>query len=176
MTMLLIPDAGPLFSLAAADLLNVLAHFRLGLTDVVKQETIDRGKDSRASLEAQRLLGFYKANKANLEIFKTQVGHDLQQMRRKYPDRKAPANVGELSIQSLLIHLQMQEPGEPPVVLFEDAWFLRHAAALAKSCIVLSTQAFLVNAERLGLIASAAEARQAIGARRPMACSENFRR
>ena len=176
MTMLLIPDAGPLFSLAAADLLNVLAHFRLGLTDVVKQETIDRGKSPLASLEAQRLLAFYKANKANLEIFKTQVGHDLQQMRRKYPDRKAPANVGELSIQSLLIHLQMQDPGETPVVLFEDAWFLRNAAALAKPCIVLSTQAFLVNAERLGLIASAKEARQAIAARRPMAYSENFRR
>ena len=176
MTMLLIPDAGPLFSLAAADLLDVLAHFRVGITDVVKQETIDQGKNPLASLEAQRLLGFYKANKAQVEIFKTQVGHDLQQMRRKYPDRKAPANVGELSIQSLLIHLQMQEPGETPVVLFEDAWFLRNAAALAKPCIVLSTQAFLVNAERLGLIASAKEAHQAIGARRPTAYSESFRR
>ena len=174
--MLLIPDAGPLFSLAAADLLNVLAHFRLGITDVVKQETIDQGKSPLASLEAQRLLGFYKTNKARLEIFKTQVGHDLQRMRRKYLGRKAPAHVGELSIQSLLIHLQMQQAEEPPVVLFEDAWFLRHAAASAKPCIVLSTQAFLVNAERLGLIASAAQARQAIGARRPMAFSRDFRR
>ena len=176
MTTLLVPDSGPLFSLAAADILDVLTHFRVGITDVVKQETIDIGKRPRASLEAQRLLGFYKANKARLEIFETQIGHDLQRLRTKHPGRKAPANVGELSIQSLLIHLQIEEPEEPPVVLFEDSWFLRNAAALAKPCIVLSTQAFLINAEQLGLIASAADARKAIAARRPKAYSEDFRR
>jgi len=176
MTTLLIPDSGPLFSLAAADLLGVLLHFRVAITDIVKEESIDKGKESAASIEAQRLLEFYSANKARVELFATQVGHDLRSLRKKDPGYRMPRNVGELSIQSLLIHLQVQGIEAPPIVLFEDAWFLRNAEVLAKPCLVLSTQAFLVNAEALGLIESAAEARRAIAALRPTAYAKSFRR
>ena len=83
-----------------------------------------------------------------------------------------PPNVGELSIQSLLIHLQIRGFDSRPLVLFEDSWFLRNAPALAKPCIALSTQAFLVNAQALGWIASAERAREAIAMVRPMAFGE----
>ena len=167
MTRLLIPDAGPLFSLAAGNLLGLLSHFRLGITDVVKEETIDRGLGPKASSEAQRLLSFYNANAAEIEIFQTQVGRDIRALRATTPNYQAPRNVGELSIQSLLIDLQLQGVRPPPVILFEDGWFLRNAQALAKPCIAISTQAFLVNAERMKLIKSAAKARDAIAACRP---------
>lgn len=58
MTPLLIADAGPLFSLAAGDLLGALEHFTLTVTDVVKEETFDRGLLPHCSAEAQRLLAF----------------------------------------------------------------------------------------------------------------------
>lgn len=56
MSRLLIPDSGPLFSLAAANLLPLLAKFSVGITDVVRTEKIDRGLSAGASIEAQRLL------------------------------------------------------------------------------------------------------------------------
>jgi len=36
MRRLLIPDTGPLFSLAAADLLHLLERFSVGISDVVR--------------------------------------------------------------------------------------------------------------------------------------------
>lgn len=171
MTRLLIPDAGPLFSLAAGNLLAVLSNFRVGLTDVVKQETIDKGHGPQASYEAKQLLKFYNARKAHITVMPTQVGHELRKMRRANPGCAMPANAGELSIQSLLIHLQLTGVSTPPVILFEDAWFLRNQRALAKPCILISTEAFLINAEKLGLIPSASSARAAISALRPTAYS-----
>ena len=171
MTRLLIPDPGPLFSLAAGNLLAVLSHFRVGLTDVVKQETIDKGHGPYASYEAMQLLKFYNAHKAHITVMPTQVGHELRKMRRANPDCALPANAGELSIQSLLIHLQLTGASTPPVILFEDGWFLRNQRALAKPYIPISTEAFLINAEKLGLIPSASSARASTSALRPTACS-----
>ncbi|HSV45039.1 MAG TPA: hypothetical protein VLJ58_04525 [Ramlibacter sp.] len=171
MTRLLIPDSGPLFSLAAGNLLAVLAHFRLGITDVVKQETIDKGRGPTASFEAKQLLKFYNANRAGITVMPTQVGQTLRALRLADPARPKPANAGELSIQSLLIHLQVTGASMPPVVLFEDSWFLRNQRALAKPCVLLSTEAFLINAEKLKLISSATKARAAISTHRPLAYS-----
>ena len=78
MSRILVPDAGPLFSLAAGDLLGLLARFRVGITDIVREETIDRGNLPSASLEAQRLRAFYQDNKASIEIFPTQVGATIK--------------------------------------------------------------------------------------------------
>jgi len=84
------------------------------------------------------------------------------------PKAQPPQNAGELSIQSLLIEMRLAD--QPAVALFEDGWFLRNAAAMPASCVLLSTEAFLINAQKLGLIPSAEEARQAIAQLRPMAC------
>ncbi len=169
MSRILVPDAGPLFSLAAGDLLGLLARFRVGITDIVREETIDRGNLPSESLEAQRLRAFYQDNKASIEIFPTQVGATIKALRGTNPNYQTPKNLGELSIQSLLIDLQLKAEGTVPVVLFEDAWFLHHAAGLAKPCILLSTQAFLDYAQSKTWIASAAQARDNIAQRRPTA-------
>jgi len=169
MSRILIADAGPLFSLAAGNLLGLLTHFRLGLTDVVREESVDRGLLPDASVEAQRLLAFYNAHAAHIETFATQVGITVRAKRLADPLYQMPRHVGELSIQSLLIDLQLQGSSEPPVVVFEDAWFMRNASALAKPCVLLSTQALLNYAESKGWIASAELARQAITQARPLA-------
>ena len=171
MRSLLILDAGPLFSLAAGGLLHTLLDFRVGITDVVKEETIDRGLRTKPSVEAKALLGFYKKHRAAIEIFQTQVGTDLRAARAMDAGFKAPPNLGEMSIQSLLIRLKLRR-GEPmPVVVFEDAWFLRNAPGLAKPHVLISTQAFLVNLQQLGKIKSASQAREDIAARRAHAYS-----
>ncbi|MBC7216385.1 MAG: hypothetical protein AB7V41_07515 [Burkholderiaceae bacterium] len=173
MSRLLIPDAGPLFSLAAGDLLHLLLKFRLGLTDVVCAETVHRGLAANASIEARNLLAFYNTHAEHIETFTTQVGASLARLRAQEPNYQTPPNLGELSIQSLLIDLQLQAPAARPLVLFEDAWFLRNAAALPKTCVLLSTQAFLEYAAEKAWIASAAQARQQIALARPTAWTES---
>lgn len=174
MSRLLIPDAGPLFSLAAGGLLDLLARFSLIVTDVVKEETFDCGLKDGCSIEASRLLAFYNKHAVNILVAETQVGHLLNAARLSDSQFTAPRNLGELSIQSYLIESAISlsrtaSRTELPLVLFEDAWFLRHAPSLAAPCILMSTEAFLINAQRLGLITSAAQARAAISAVRPNA-------
>ena len=167
MSRLLIPDAGPLFSLAAGNLLSLLTHFKVGITDVVRDETINRGNRADASLEAQALLAFYNAHAPFIQTFATQVGSNLAAYQATDPDYRTPHNLGELSIQSLLIDLQMRSPGGNQVILFEDHWFLSNSAMFVKSCTLLSTQAFLEYAENKKWIASARAAREAIAKNRP---------
>jgi hypothetical protein len=167
MSRILIPDAGPLFSLAAGDLLHLLSRFHVGISDLVREETIDRGHLPNASIEAQRLLSYYNANSANIQTFTTQVGMAIKAKRSVDPNYQTPRNVGELSVQSLLIELQVNGTGEAPVVLFEDAWFINNAPGLAKPCILLSTEAFLEYAQSRGWIESAEVARQSIVRNRP---------
>lgn len=173
---ILIPDAGPLLSLAAGDLLWLLQRFSLTLTDVVKEETIDKGQPSGGSVEAKRLFAFYQQHATHIRIVPTQVGALLADERRKNPDYKPPRNTGELSIQSFLIEWQLRRVKPAPIVLFEDHWFLRNGASLAKPCLLLSTQAFLGLAEEMQLIPSAAEARQAIEQTRPDANATFFQK
>lgn len=169
MNRLLIPDSGPLFSLAAANLLPLLAKFRVGISDVVLSETIDRGLCPNPSVEAQRLLAYYHQSASHIETFPTQVGRHIAAQKARDPGYRAGPNLGELSIQSLLIDLQLKNPASRPVVLFEDGWFLRNAPSLTGLCLLLSTQAFLEYAAEKQWIASAIHARQAIETLRPFA-------
>lgn len=170
MKSILIPDSGPLFSLAAGDLLGLLAHFQVAITDIVKEEAIDPGGLPGASIEASRIYQFYTAHSASIEIRPTQIGHLLAQQRQRNPKVSLPNDAGELSIQSLLIELRVAN--HPAVVLFEDGWFLRNASSLPPTCALISTEAFLLNAQKLKLIPSAEEARRAIAQLRPTAYSE----
>lgn len=167
MTQLLIPDSGPFFSLAAGNLLHLLAHFHVGVTDVVRDETINQGNRADASAEAQLLVAYYNLNASKIQTFTTQVGLNIAALRSVNPDYKTPPNLGELSIQSLLIDLQMNSPASTPVILFEDHWFIANKAMFMKSCLLLSTQAFLEYAEGNNWIPSAEKARQAILRNRP---------
>lgn len=163
---LIIADAGPLISLAAGDLLGILEKFPVAVTDVVREETFDKGLLPNCSVEAHRLVAFNNRHAANIEVIPTQVGAELTRMRALDPQYVRPRDLGELSIQSYLITLRVTHPRAAPVVLFEDGWFTRNAAALPLG-ILTSTEAFLANMEKLKVIRSAAKARAAIAALRP---------
>lgn len=81
MSRILIPDAGPLFSLAAGDLLFLLERFHVGISDVVRWETIDRGLGPNPSPEAKRLLAYYNKNSAIITTFQTRVGVQIASAR-----------------------------------------------------------------------------------------------
>jgi len=147
-------------------LLDVLLRTRLVVTDIVKQETFDRGALPGASIEARRLFMFYEAHAEAIDVRSTTLGRLLELARRT--DLEAPSrHLGELSIQSLLIDLRASDPATKAVVLFEDAWFIRQAMILPPNCTLVSTNALLRNLERAGLIPSAAEAEARIRRLRP---------
>ncbi len=151
--LLLIADAGPLFSLAAGDLLGALERFSLTVTDVVKQETFDKGLLPNCSLEAQRLLAFYNRHAAHIRVVQTQVGVHVAAQRKRDPHYKQPRNLGELSIHSYLIELRVVQPDAKPVVLFEDRWFTDNASSMPLG-ILISTEAFLHILEKSNIIKS----------------------
>lgn len=165
MRRLIVQDAGPLFSLAAGDALETLLDFEFLITDVIKTETIDRGRRAGASVEARTLYNFYRHDAEQITIRETQFGGLLAAARRASPRSKF-RNAGELSIQSLLIELA-EDPGQwEAIVLFEDNWFVRHAVSFPPQCRPLGTSAFLTVLERLGFIDSATEVMARIQQRR----------
>jgi hypothetical protein len=112
---------------------------------------------------------FYNQHAVNIQVVQTQVGALLKKERKINPNYVLPRNMGELLIQSHLIELQVLHTKAVPVVLIEDDWFFRNAQSLAKLCVLISTEAFLTNAQRLGIISSAEEARRSIEMTRPHA-------
>lgn len=142
----LVPDSGPLFSLAGAGELKLLDAFELLVTDVVWMETAGRASHPKASREAMAIEQYLKGN-ARCAVVPTQVGS------LAHAHGLAP-NLGELSIQVVC----STWPGRPrPMwVLFEDRWFQARQAHFPGNVALLGTHAFLIAAERLQLIASAA--------------------
>jgi len=159
---LLLPDAGPLFSFAAGDILEILLNFELVISDVVKMETIDRGEMLISSFESSRLAAFYAQYHDAIRIESTQVGH----LTGKHPKYHA----GELSIQSMMIHAKRPDA----TILFEDLWFLRNRSSFPSSCVLISTLAFLTLLEDSGMIPSADQAEAKIRVRRPHFLAERW--
>lgn len=158
---LLIPDSGPLFSLAACGRLELLDEFNVVITDVVHWETALRATSGSSSFEARTIAAFLSA-RPEIAIQETTVGRlargaDLRNVR----------NLGELSIQSFLIDLRASSHHTEATILFEDQWVVSRMAHFPSTIGLVSTSAFLIGAEELGLIESAAEAIVAIQVGRP---------
>jgi hypothetical protein len=167
-----LPDAGPLISLASAESLDLLLSFResvrIVLTDVVHFEATHRSEDLP---DAQAIVQFLEANPDRIDIIPTTVGSlALAEVRRKQQagmPASLPRDIGELSITNFVISLRTANPGEPTLVIVEDDWFAANAYAVPGNVHLLSTSAWLDALEELKIIDSAAEVRSRIQARRP---------
>ena len=156
---LLIPDAGPLFSLAACDCLGLLLNFECAITDVVWRETAGRAAAQSASMEARAIAEFLLRH-PQIQVRETQLG-------ALTAGTSKVRNLGELSIHSLLIDLRSAAPAVNAVVLFEDHWFSHRLAHFSAGGTLIGTASFLIAMEALGYLPSADDAIQAIRQRRP---------
>ena len=181
-----IPDAGPLISLALVDALGVLLVFkenvRVVLTDFVEFE-VTRFRDKRK--DAQRICDFIVRNPGVIEIQETLYGKsmiDMFKLKERFDEDPnfrqlmmsagvsvptLPKDVGELSIVSYTTELIKSPPGIPVLVLAEDDFFLHSGAATPGNAHVLSTRAFLETLQSLGKIPDGAAIWQQIQAARP---------
>ncbi len=169
---IVIPDAGPLISLAMGDALHLLLALqpgvRLVLTDFVHFEATvfaDR------FLDGAQIASFIKKNKNTIEVVATTIGEfaipTIREKLRKNHDSPWPNDLGELSISSFITTSKDFNPGEPTLVLIEDDWFTTNAYAVPSNVHLLSTSAFLDGLEAEGIIESASAIRSLIQGKRP---------
>ena len=172
---IILPDAGPLISLAIGNALDLLLlasdDVRLVLTDVVQYEATHR---SDRYADAVAIQDFLRKQAHRLEVLPTTIGtlalHDLRQKALAGQPADLPKDLGELSITNFVISLRTVNPGDPTLVIIEDDWFASHSFAVPGNVHLVSTSAWLDGLEALGRIPSAAAVRAQIQAARP-----NFR-
>jgi hypothetical protein len=148
-TVTLLPDAGPLITLAYADALDLLPTpgWSVSLVDMVLQEVTRNETPTSA-----RIAAWVHAN--TIPVLETSIYRRYMQAGTISPARKA--NLGELAIQEAMsgFGLAVEQTG---VFLFEDHKIARASFLLPDNCRKVSTRAFLLFLEQQGLIESAAE-------------------
>ena len=169
---IVIPDAGPLISLAMGDALHLLLSLkpgvRLVLTDFVHFEVTvfaDR------VLDGAQIASFVKKNQRDIEVVATTIGEfaipTIKEKLGKDPDAPWPHDLGELSISSFITTSKDFNPGQPTLVLIEDDWFTANSYAVPGNVHLLSTSAFLEGLQAEGVIDSAGAIRKLIQSKRP---------
>lgn len=159
----LLPDAGPLITLAYADALDVLFKpgWRVALVDMVLHE-VTRNQTPTSN----KLAAWVKHHQ--IKICKTQTcAQYLLEMTQPGMPTQRKANLGELAVQETINQFALQQPPQTAVFLFEDHRIAKQSFFLPEPCQKVSTRAFLMFLEQKGWIASAsAIERQAIQAGR----------
>lgn len=172
---IVLPDTGPLISLALGNALDLLLlasdDVRLVLTDVVEFEATNR---SDPYADAVVIKKFLQDHAPRLEVLPTTIGTlalaDLKRRALAGEQVSLAKDIGELSITNFVISLQTVNPGDPMLVVIKDDWFAASAFTVPGNIHLLSTSAWLDGLEALGKIPSAAAVRAKIQAARP-----NFR-
>lgn len=148
----LLPDAGPLITLAYADALDLL--FKPGwavlLVDMVLHEV------TRNATPTSQLIAEW-ASRHHLQVLPTRTfEHHVRTATSATPVSRR-ANLGELAIQEVMGGFALTTPPTQGVFLFEDHKIARASFLLPDACRRVSTRAYLLFLEQQELIPSATE-------------------
>lgn len=162
----LLPDAGPLITLAYADALDLLFKPRwpIVLVDMVLHETTRSQTPT-----SEKIAQWAQAN--TLPIRTTRLFQHHQQALVSDPAAARTAHLGELAIQETMNDFALDQPRKTGVFLFEDHKIARASFLLPDNCRKISTRAFLLFLEQRGWLESAAEIE-----RRAILAGRNFSR
>lgn len=148
----LLPDSGPLITLAYADALDAL--FKPGwpvlLVDMVLNE-VTRNQTPTS----EKLAQWAEANK--LPVLSTRTFQHYQQTMSARPVAARKSNLGELAIQEAMNGFALEHPPKTGVFLFEDHKIARASFLVPDNCHKISTRAFLIFLEQKGWLESATE-------------------
>ena len=156
----LLPDAGPLITLAYAEALDVLLEpgWPIVLVDMVLHEL------TRQQTPTSERLGRWVADRT-VSVRPTRTFQHLQQ--RLAEPSEVSRNLGELAIQETMNDVALVVPESRFVFLFEDHKIARASFLVPGNCRKITTRAFLIFLEQQGWLASAADVeRRAIQAGR----------
>ncbi len=148
----LLPDAGPLITLAYADALDLL--FKPGwpivLVDMVLHE-VTRNQTQTS----EKLAQWVACGQVSVRATRTFRHH--QQSLAANPAAARTANLGELAIQETMNDFALDQPRQTGVFLFEDHKIARASFLLPDNCRKISTRAYLLFLEQRGWLESAAD-------------------
>ncbi len=148
----LLPDAGPLITLAYADALDLLfkPSWPLVIVDMVLHEVT-----RHATPTSKKLASWVEANPISVRTTRTFQHYQQTLATEAAPARKS--NLGELAIQETMNDFALDQPQKNGVFLFEDHKVARAGFLLPDNCRKISTRAFLIFLEQKGWLASAAD-------------------
>ena len=153
-SMLLLPDAGPLITLAYADALDVLflPGWSVQVVDMVQHEVT-----RNATPTSEKLAHWFNDGLSNkqITIVPTKIFAHVQQEQPGSLSKKA--NLGELAIQEVMNSFALSTPPQTGVFLFEDHKIARASFLLPDNCRKVSTRAFLLFLEQKGWLNSSAD-------------------
>ncbi|MHB1360963.1 MAG: hypothetical protein ACYCWC_15450 [Rhodocyclaceae bacterium] len=148
----LLPDAGPLITLAYADALDLL--FKPGwpivLVDMVLHE-VTRNQTPTS----EKLAQWATAGQVSVRATRSLQHH--RQTLAANPAAARTANLGELAIQETMNDFALDQPPQTGVFLFEDHKIARASFLLPDNCRKISTRAYLMFLEQQGWLESAAD-------------------
>lgn len=148
---LLLPDAGPLITLAYADAFDLLLKpgWQVQIVDMVLHEV------TRNQTPTSQAIGAW-VDQRKLQILPTKTYAHFQQALAAGSTTLKKSNLGELAIQEVMTYLALTDPPPIGVFLFEDHRIARAGFYLPANCRKVSTRAFLTFLEQKGWLASAA--------------------
>ena len=148
----LLPDAGPLITLAYADALDVLFKpgWSVELVDMVLHE-VTRNQTPTS----ERIAAWARENK--LPVLSTKVYRYQQQRASSGEVLQKKSNLGEFAIQEAMNDFALTTAPRTGVFLFEDHKIARASFLLPDNCRKVTTRAFLIFLEQRGWLESAAE-------------------
>jgi len=152
--LILLPDAGPLITLAYADALDLLLKpgWRVTIVDMVFHELTRQPSPTRQKLRDW-------VQQRAITLLPTQVF--AQHLLAPPGAPRSKAHLGEFAMQEAMNQMVMNQmalaqPGQTGVFLFEDHRIARASFLLPPQCRKVSTRAFLIFLQERGWIASAA--------------------
>ncbi len=153
---LLLPDAGPLITLAYADALDLLLKpgWSLQLVDMVVHEV------TRNKTPSSEKIGQW-AKRHALPVLPTRTFQHYQKIQASSDSPSRKSNLGELAIQEVMNGFALTNPPVTGVFLFEDHKIARASFLLPDNCRKVSTRAFLLFLEQRGWLESAAAVERA---------------
>ena len=148
----LLPDAGPLITLAYADSLDLLFRpgWSVALVDRVLHE-VTRNQTPTS----EKLARWAETHK--LPVLPTRISQRFQQNLSANVVAPRKSNLGELAIQEAMNDFALELPPKTGVFLFEDHKIARASFLVPDNCRKVSTRAFLLFLEQKGWLASATE-------------------
>jgi hypothetical protein len=151
-SVLLLPDAEPLITLAYAEALDLLCKpgWPVQIVDMALHE-VTRNQTPTS----QKIASWIAENQ--IEILPTKTFKHFQKLLIESGETPRKANLGELAIQEIMNAFALLTPPAMGVFLFEDHRIARPSFVLPEDCRKVSTRAFLTFLEEKGWLASAAE-------------------